>query len=412
MSTIQMLVGGATATLNSASAAYAPICGGRRLSWATENFRSQLAAFACTMGNLQVVLSGTPGVGKSYTFVVRQNSADTAISVAITGTATGGSDVVNTIQVVAGDALTLEETPASSPAPLIAQWSTTAEFGTPNRTILPCSGTTTNAASNPIYAPIQGLEFAITTTYGVSTIISGSGFLSDLYADTLTAPGVIAGGFEFAVFVNNVITALTTTVTGLLQTKNQNTDDTVSVKPGDFAYVRVATIGTVTTYDRAILGLVFRPDTDGEYLVCVNGGLANMSNSTTSRNFICAGVGAWATVAINSRNVPVQNARLKRMDALLSADPGAGANEYKFTVEHNSGLTGLTFSIVDGVVGTVSSNLDVTTGQVLDVRSDPLSSPTASNANLGFLFFATAAVSAVPATAIDQRSAIASGWEP
>lgn len=65
--------------------------------------------------HLYANLTAAPGVGNSKTFTVRVNGVSTAISVTLTGAVTSGSDVANTVAVVAGDLVTILVTHTGAP---------------------------------------------------------------------------------------------------------------------------------------------------------------------------------------------------------------------------------------------------------------------------------------------------------
>ena len=78
---------------------------------------------ASTFSNLYVRLNASPGASKTYTFVVRKNGVDTALTCAISGAATACSDTVNTVTFVVGDLISIRATPTSSPTARSMQWS-------------------------------------------------------------------------------------------------------------------------------------------------------------------------------------------------------------------------------------------------------------------------------------------------
>lgn len=84
----------------------------------TENRHKQTMPCAGTFKNLRVeLLDSACGAGKSYTFTLRVNGADQALTCTISGGADViGTDVVNTVTVAAGDEVNWEITPAGTPA--------------------------------------------------------------------------------------------------------------------------------------------------------------------------------------------------------------------------------------------------------------------------------------------------------
>jgi hypothetical protein len=76
-----------------------------------------------TVSNLYVLLSGPPGTGKSWQFVVRNGTTDTAVTCTIQGLATSCSDLTNAGVFAAGNPLSIRVIGAGSPASRLAQWS-------------------------------------------------------------------------------------------------------------------------------------------------------------------------------------------------------------------------------------------------------------------------------------------------
>jgi hypothetical protein len=71
-----------------------------------------------------VNLSGTAGSsGRSYTFTVRKNSADTLITCQIVASATSCSDMTHTATFTAGDRISLESSPSGTPSARTVVWS-------------------------------------------------------------------------------------------------------------------------------------------------------------------------------------------------------------------------------------------------------------------------------------------------
>lgn len=69
-----------------------------------------------TFQNWSLKLSAAPGVGNSYTFVVRINGVDSGLTITISDAATSGSDTTHTASISAGDVVTIKRTGTGSPA--------------------------------------------------------------------------------------------------------------------------------------------------------------------------------------------------------------------------------------------------------------------------------------------------------
>ncbi|GAJ25110.1 unnamed protein product, partial [marine sediment metagenome] len=75
-----------------------------------------------TVKKLFVYLNGSPGAGKSYTFIGRKNNVNTALVVVIADGATSGNDVAHDIDYNDHDYWTLIATPAGNPTAREAHW--------------------------------------------------------------------------------------------------------------------------------------------------------------------------------------------------------------------------------------------------------------------------------------------------
>ena len=100
-------------------------------STATESTISQPLPVAGTLKNLYIKLSSNAGTtGNGYTFTVFKNGVATSIVVTITGTATTGSDLVNTTTFVAGDTISIRAVPSASGATNSINLTWSAEYDT------------------------------------------------------------------------------------------------------------------------------------------------------------------------------------------------------------------------------------------------------------------------------------------
>jgi hypothetical protein len=75
-----------------------------------------------TLSNFKVFVSVAPASGKSWTFTVRKNAADTTVTCTITGSATSCSDTTHSVGFVPGDLRSVKIVPASGPDSRPAGW--------------------------------------------------------------------------------------------------------------------------------------------------------------------------------------------------------------------------------------------------------------------------------------------------
>ena len=81
----------------------------------TESTAQILVTEAGTAEYLYVTLTAAPGVGNSRIFTFSLNGVSQTLAVTITGAATTGSDLVNTVSLVSGDLITILHTTTGNP---------------------------------------------------------------------------------------------------------------------------------------------------------------------------------------------------------------------------------------------------------------------------------------------------------
>jgi hypothetical protein len=93
---------------------------------AAEALIEQVMPGAGTISTFNVRLNAAPGGSTSYTFLIRRNNADTAVTCTITGSATSCADDVNSAGFLAGDLVSVRVAPSGGPSPRQMRW--TARF--------------------------------------------------------------------------------------------------------------------------------------------------------------------------------------------------------------------------------------------------------------------------------------------
>ena len=121
-----LTIGGGTGltTLSRSSTSYVPMFNTGVSS--VESGSQQFMPVAGTVSRFYIILNISPGSGKSFTFIVRKNGAATPVTCTISGTATTGSDLTNSVSFTAGDRISIMVTPAGNPTATVMLW--TAKF--------------------------------------------------------------------------------------------------------------------------------------------------------------------------------------------------------------------------------------------------------------------------------------------
>jgi hypothetical protein len=107
---------------------YFDIIGGRSAVTTTEASAQVVAAAAGVFRNLSARVTTAPGSGVTWTFTLRINGADTALTFTIAGTATSGSYTGGDVAVAEGDLVTLAVTVSGGTAASSGVWHTSVEF--------------------------------------------------------------------------------------------------------------------------------------------------------------------------------------------------------------------------------------------------------------------------------------------
>lgn len=261
---------------------------------ATESSRQQVVPAAFTMSNWYMKLGSAPGGVTSYTFKIRKNGVDTALSITITGVATSGTDVVSMVSFAAGDIIDMSITPASTPAaPSVMMWNFNADSGATHFSLLLGGAHTTTNLSTAVaaYSQLTGASNGsgtwAATELTQQIICPTGGTISNLYVVADVAPGATKS-YAIALVKNGVGSTLSATVSGTNTTGNDTTH-TITVAAGDTLSIS-ATPSTVPTVARYVWGLQFTPTNAGESFFGF--GNANAPSTTTTQFEYPLGVGA------------------------------------------------------------------------------------------------------------------------
>jgi len=155
-----LILGGTFDTLNSGVTEYGQVmCAFASLSITEPNSR-QVVPTSGTIKNLYVKLSADPGTAPdAYKFTLRKGGVNQALTVTITADDTTGSDLINTVDVVAGDILTMMFEPLNTPsATPKAKWSMTFVADTDGESIVMGGSLDAINAADTEYMYLTGRE--------------------------------------------------------------------------------------------------------------------------------------------------------------------------------------------------------------------------------------------------------------
>lgn len=362
---------------------------------ATEINVSQVIPHALTIDRLFVKVAVAPGAGgsgKQYAATLMVNGVASALTCTILETATSGSDVSHSVNVVAGDLVSLRWVPTGTPAaPGVVSWFTR-QSASGKFAVL--AGTTSQQSAANFFPP-QGMQLASGTETNVIAVCPIGGTISNLYLKTDVAPGG-SGANSITVTLRQAAaasamaaTALTATITDPATTAHDTTHS-FSVSASDKLTIGLAIGGTPSV--RVSASYTFTPTSDGD--ACWMHGNSN-TPATGSTNYDTIGglAGAWSATESNRQQI-LGACTLKALYIRTSGGPGTGGKQYTDTVRLNGAGTALTLVTSGAAAASFSITGQTITVNDLDLasfESVPASTPFSALAYSGVYYTAASA---------------------
>ena len=336
--------GGAGSTLYSQPQGYTN-------TWsATETLKQVVVPVDGTISKLYIRQNSSTTTGE-YIYTLRLNGAATALTCTCTvGNATC-NDTSNSFAVVAGDVLSLESDPNSSPDLLVGNLYGTVMFSAGEKESLVMGAVNGNiTATTTRYFPIQSVSNGNTTENLASGVIPTGGELSDLYVDLDGDP--TAGQYDIELFKNGAASGLNVTVASG-STTGSNTGTDITVAAGDLVSIEIQQTGGPTVRNLR-WGMRWKPTTNGESIQ-VGGAVALGTSSSTQYIPIADGVSGTANNTEAARTQLIQACDVRNLYIGVVTAVGAG-NSVAFTARKNAADTTLTATI-SGAAQTTNSDL-------------------------------------------------------
>lgn len=355
-----LVLGGGSDNLNPAATEYKPlVTNSLGLSWnASESFLYQLGQ-ACTLRKLYVLLSAAPDTGKSYTFMVRQASAPTALAVTIADLATTGNNVADDVALIVGNEVAMQAAPTASPDVADAYWGCVCY-------ILPTGGNMQqvlfaghpdnlpNRATGYEYNALQGGDDWSTAEAERTQLISADGTLSNLRVKLVVDPA--PGTYHFVVLLNGAPSALAVSFTG--GATEASDIDSIGVTAGDRVCIRVVADpgDDEASWGHARWSVIYTPDTAKQSQIL------GLSISETAGDYWHPLMGsirtnAWLSWGDVSGVVPTAG-KIKRLFVEVENDPGDPPEGYRYTL------------LVDGVASALTCTITANNTTANDVVNE------------------------------------------
>jgi len=354
---------------------------------------------AGVFANLLITGVVAPGAGKSWTFTVRKNGVDTALTVTISDTATSARDSTHTVSVAAGDSVTLQAVPSGSPT-AISLVTVAVEFTSTGTGESGYAGQPTSTAIVATAARYQGvfrmnLLFAATTaTSGAArSLAAAAGTITALYAFLDGTPGA-GKNYTFSIYKNGVRqdgtagTPDTRVVVADSATTGATTAFSLGVAAGDVLTLESLPTGTPTAR-RVGASVRFVATTDGQSQFCGCSDAAPSASATQYTRMPYAGSNAWTATESDetlSRVVSgISTFTLAGLRVRVDTAPGTGKS-LTYSVRKNAASPAGIPSVP--IADTATSGTDATgtvslaDGDTLNLRAVPAGTPTLPGAML------------------------------
>jgi hypothetical protein len=365
---------------------------------ATEANEQTIWPCAGTFANLIVNLDGAPGTGgsgKGWTFTLRKNGVDTALTVTIMETATTARDITNSVTVAAGDLMSLIGVPISSPASPGSQGMlTNLEFSSTNTGESGYGMSTSNLSASATVWNGVFAQWTWATTSGVEkqNVVAAAGVIDKLYVRLTGSPGGVGKTYTFNLYKNSVKQdgtggTVDTTVAITNAATSGNATFSLSLSPGDTIYLECVPTGT-PTLRAAGASVKFTATTDGQSQMC-GWHSANLNTVNTAYTLpqSYGGAGNWSTSEVTVKGA-VTSFTLSGLRVVLTGDPGAGKT-YTISMRRNAASPGGTPSAQIADTATTGSDgsgsVAIVDGDTWGIRSVPSGTPTARAVTWGLI---------------------------
>lgn len=209
-----------------------------------------------TIDKLTASVISAPGVGKSRTYTLRKNGADTAITCQIAGAATSCTDSVNTVSVAAADLLSWKEVAAGTPTGSAVAMDVRFLPTTDGESVMFGSTFTALSAGANSFQNTGGLSNNYTTETDAYSLAPIAFTWKKLYTDFDTAPGAGTSRL-FAARIAGATQGLTCTVSGTNKICNDTTNSASPVAGNIINWISTPTGTPAASTDIRISGVMF-----------------------------------------------------------------------------------------------------------------------------------------------------------
>lgn len=330
-----------------------------------------------TVTRIAMWVDVAPGGATSCSLTFRDDAANTAAAVTISGAATSGSWTgsvsVAALSNVCLSAATAGGTPATGTWYCIVEYTTTGDFYLLPMVLASNPSTSATGFMNPGSA---GGGATSTTATDRQLITPTAGNFTKLTAALTTAPGA-SKSYAVSLRKANTTDSLTATVTGAASTVVSTTGST-AMAAGDAFTIKIVPSGTPTSSPLKVC-LTVAPTTPGEIILSGNGtALSAVSGTVQYNQFFVANQG-WFTGGEFSLFHVVPAGTISALNVKLTVAPASGKSR-TFTFRQNLADSALVTTISNTAVANSDTTHSVTTADGDKISMKAVPSSTAATA--------------------------------
>ncbi len=353
------------------------------------------------------LVDGSPGAGKKYTFTLMVNGAPTALTLEIADAATSNSNIVNEIDIVPGDYISVRCIPDGTPTVRKATWTCVFEGDTANESLILGSSSSVHTTDTE-YGQVMG-DFSIlsVTENDHRVVIPTSGTIKNLYVKLNIDPGTAPDAYRVTVRLNGATVAQSLIVTIVANdTTGSDLVHNLVVVAGNILTIMIEPISTPSAEPWVAWGMTFVATIDGESIV-MGGSFFDLDNANTEYRYITGNEqDLWGVTEAANYHLG-QVCTLKKLYMLLSAAPGAG-NTYTFTIRIATANSNVV-AIVTGAATTGNSAAledTVANDEYVDLQVVPDDTPNVVDAYWGLVSYRQPPVGGTGAVVMGTKSLI------
>ena len=370
-----LALGSGTATPSNSAQTFCNFQSSAANNWtADEAILKQPAPIGFTITSFDVKATSASGAAKNFTFAVRVNGVDSAMTVLVENTTAVVSNTTP-LAINQGDLLSIGCTPSGTPTTSIHTISFKYDSGAGNGQ--PVFGGTNNVMSQSVtnYSTWQGTGSINSTETNRREIFPTAGTVRNMFVNCSAAPGATTEEFVVTTMLGGSGQTLACTVTGTATT-DSDTSNSFAVVATNVISVEMNPNNTpaavVITW-----GYEFLPTTAGETVHMFGG--TNAPSASASNFQLFTGTIGWNGTEGNRKNIGYTGYSMKNLYVLVGTAPGAAASGKQYTISVNEATVATALSVVLFEVETTDSNtgttISLTDGNLINWGSVPLNTP-------------------------------------